>query len=116
VSCECGANFLFNSRTGGILLNYKRCALFWTSDIVSLVSQRTRGIGDFLFLNRWSHLSLRDTQREMSIAIQVALILFNSLTETIGDVLRPHFGTLQSVFINGLNDQHSDRVRIAALK
>ncbi|CAM6083186.1 unnamed protein product [Calypogeia fissa] len=47
---------------------------------------------------------------------EVALILFNSLTETIGDVMRPHFGTLQSVFISGLNDQHSNRVRIAALK
>lgn len=47
---------------------------------------------------------------------QVALILFSSLTETIGDLLRPHFATLQSVFISGLNDQQSNRVRVAALK
>ena len=31
-------------------------------------------------------------------------------------ILRPHFATLQSVFISGLNDQQSNRVRIAALK
>ncbi len=47
---------------------------------------------------------------------QVALILFSSLTETIGDLLRPHFATLQGVFVSGLNDQQSNRVRVAALK
>lgn len=54
--------------------------------------------------------------RVCQIGIQVALILFSSLTETIGDLLRPHFATLQSVFVNGLNDQQSNRVRVAALK
>jgi hypothetical protein len=47
---------------------------------------------------------------------QVALIMFCSLTETIGDFLKPHFATLQAIFIKGLQDLQSSKVRMAALK
>lgn len=41
--------------------------------------------------------------------------LFNSLTETIGDHLRPHFDTLHNIFVKGLQDPEAN-VRIASLK
>ncbi|ERN00947.1 importin-4 isoform X1 [Amborella trichopoda] len=47
---------------------------------------------------------------------EVALILFSSLTETIGEMFRPHLATLQSLFLKSLQDETSTRVRIAALK
>ena len=47
---------------------------------------------------------------------QVALIVFSTLTETIGDFLKPHFTTLQAIFMKGLQDPQSCKVRMAALK
>ncbi|XP_052205712.1 uncharacterized protein LOC127810332 [Diospyros lotus] len=47
---------------------------------------------------------------------EVALILFSSLTETIGNSFRPHFADLQSLLLKCLQDETSNRVRIAALK
>ncbi|KAI5071652.1 hypothetical protein GOP47_0013903 [Adiantum capillus-veneris] len=47
---------------------------------------------------------------------EVALILFSSLTETIWETLKPHYSTLQAVFVKGLQDRESERVRVAALK
>ncbi|KAL8171431.1 hypothetical protein V2J09_023235 [Rumex salicifolius] len=47
---------------------------------------------------------------------EVALILFSSLTETIGDTFRPHFPELQKLLLKCLQDESSNRVRIAALK
>lgn len=47
---------------------------------------------------------------------EVALILFSSLTETIGNTFRPHFADLQSLLLKCLQDETSNRVRVAALK
>jgi len=45
---------------------------------------------------------------------QVAMKLFDRLTETIGDHLRPHMHTLFQVFARGLTDQEIS-VRVASL-
>ncbi|XP_044490164.1 importin-4 [Mangifera indica] len=47
---------------------------------------------------------------------EVALILFSSLTETIGSAFQPHFADLQALLLKCLQDETSNRVRIAALK
>ncbi|KAJ8425778.1 hypothetical protein Cgig2_020916 [Carnegiea gigantea] len=47
---------------------------------------------------------------------EVSLILFSSLTETIGDTFRPHFADLQNLLLKCLQDEKSSRVRVAALK
>lgn len=47
---------------------------------------------------------------------EVALILFSSLTETIGNSFRPHFADLQALLLKCLQDETSNRVRVAALK
>ncbi|XP_019169356.1 PREDICTED: importin-4 [Ipomoea nil] len=47
---------------------------------------------------------------------EVALILFSSLTETIGNSFRPYFTDLQSLLLKCLQDEISSRVRVAALK
>ncbi|CAH1443872.1 unnamed protein product [Lactuca virosa] len=46
---------------------------------------------------------------------QVALILFSSLTETIGDSFRPYFADLQALLLKCLQDETSNNVRVAAL-
>ncbi|KAJ4964923.1 hypothetical protein NE237_016772 [Protea cynaroides] len=47
---------------------------------------------------------------------EVALILFSSLTETIGNTFQPYFTDLQSLLLKCLQDETSTRVRVAALK
>ncbi|OIV91535.1 hypothetical protein TanjilG_08947 [Lupinus angustifolius] len=47
---------------------------------------------------------------------EVALILFSSLTETIGSAFQPHFSDLQALLLKCLQDETSNRVRVAALK
>ncbi|KAG5000612.1 hypothetical protein JHK87_021684 [Glycine soja] len=47
---------------------------------------------------------------------EVALILFSSLTETIGNTFRPYFTRLQDLLLKCLQDETSNRVRVAALK
>ncbi|KAF5813829.1 putative importin-beta domain, importin beta family [Helianthus annuus] len=47
---------------------------------------------------------------------EVALILFSSLTETIGDSFRPYFADLQALLLKCLQDETSNNVRVAALK
>ncbi|XP_039044668.1 importin-4-like [Hibiscus syriacus] len=47
---------------------------------------------------------------------EVALILFSSLTETIGSTFRPHFAELQALLLKCLQDETSNLVRVAALK
>ncbi|KAJ7968063.1 importin-4 [Quillaja saponaria] len=47
---------------------------------------------------------------------QVALILFSSLTETIGNAFRPHFADLQAFLLKCLAHETSTRIRVAALK
>ena len=50
------------------------------------------------------------------IFLQVALILFSSLTETIGATFQSHLNNLQPILLKCLQDGTSSRVRIAALK
>ncbi|KAH9625215.1 hypothetical protein KSS87_003595 [Heliosperma pusillum] len=64
---------------------------------------RERSFTDF-------RLGLSEHQR------QVSLILFSSLTETIGDTFRPYFTDLQNLLLKCLQDEASSRVRVAALK
>ncbi|XP_038984750.1 probable importin subunit beta-4 isoform X3 [Phoenix dactylifera] len=47
---------------------------------------------------------------------EVALILFSSLTETIGPTFQSHFADLQPILLKCLQDETSTRVRVAALK
>ncbi|MCL7048765.1 hypothetical protein MKW94_029874 [Papaver nudicaule] len=47
---------------------------------------------------------------------EVALILFSSLTETIGNTFQTHFSELQFLLLKCLQDEASTRVRVAALK
>ncbi|KAL5999458.1 hypothetical protein ACLOJK_037743 [Asimina triloba] len=47
---------------------------------------------------------------------ETALILFSSLTETIGNTFQPYFADLQSLLLKCLQDEISTRVRVAALK
>ncbi|KAK6911106.1 Importin-beta, N-terminal domain [Dillenia turbinata] len=47
---------------------------------------------------------------------EVALILFSSLTETIGVAFKPYFAELQALLLKCLQDETSNRVRVAALK
>jgi hypothetical protein len=49
-------------------------------------------------------------------SLQVALILFSSLTETIGATFQSHLNNLQPILLKCLQDETSSRVRIAALK
>lgn len=46
---------------------------------------------------------------------EVALVVFTSLTDAIGNLLRQHFRQLTSIFVNGLSDQ-AQPVRVAAVK
>eukprot|EP01117_Protostelium_nocturnum_P017824 TRINITY_DN7326_c0_g1_i1.p1 TRINITY_DN7326_c0_g1~~TRINITY_DN7326_c0_g1_i1.p1 ORF type:complete len:1027 (-),score=371.02 TRINITY_DN7326_c0_g1_i1:121-3201(-) len=68
--------------------------------------------------NQWPELLqflFQCTQSPQSNHRQMAMSLFNSITENIGDYLRPHFQTLQSIFQKGLQDPES-QVRIASLQ
>lgn len=47
---------------------------------------------------------------------EVALVLFSSLTETIGSSFTPYFSDLKSLLLKCLEDETSSRVRVAALK
>eukprot|EP01018_Ginkgo_biloba_P037640 Gb_34115 [translate_table: standard] len=84
-----------------------------SANVVSVVAKYAVPAGE------WSELLpflFQCSQSAQEDHREVALILFSSLTETIGDVLRPHFAMLQSVFVKCLQDESSNRVRIAALK
>ncbi|KAK1309534.1 hypothetical protein QJS10_CPA09g00181 [Acorus calamus] len=56
------------------------------------------------------------SQSEQEDHREVALILFSSLTETIGHTFQPYFAQLQSLLLKCLQDESSNRVRVAALK
>ncbi|KAL2650159.1 hypothetical protein R1flu_018287 [Riccia fluitans] len=84
-----------------------------SANVVSVIAKHAVPAGEWPELLPFLFQCTKSAQEDHR---EVALILFSSLTETIGDVLRPHFCTLQSVFVAGLNDQQSNRVRIAALK
>ncbi|CAI8591539.1 unnamed protein product [Vicia faba] len=84
-----------------------------SANVVSIVAKYAVPSGEwpelFPFLFHSSQ-SPQEDQRE------VALILFSSLTETIGNAFRPHFADLQALLLKCLQDETSNRVRVAALK
>eukprot|EP00898_Chlorokybus_atmophyticus_P005187 jgi/Chlat1/566/Chrsp103S01005 len=85
----------------------KACA-----DVVSAIAKHT------VPANQWPELLpflFQCSQSPQEEHREVALVMFSSLTETIGEHLRPHFTTLQQVFMHGLKDANQ-RVRVAALK
>ena len=46
---------------------------------------------------------------------EAAIVVFTSLTDTLGEQMRPHFAQLQHIFVQGLQDS-APAVRLAALK
>lgn len=55
------------------------------------------------------------TQSPDPLHREMAMNLFNVLTETIGDYLRPHFQVLHKIFVAGLQDPEN-KVRLASLR
>ncbi|XP_010451154.1 PREDICTED: importin-4-like [Camelina sativa] len=84
-----------------------------SANVVSVVAKYAVPAGEWpdllTFLFQCSQ-SLQEDHRE------VALILFSSLTETIGNTFRPYFADLQALLLKCMQDESSSRVRIAALK
>ncbi|KAL9246199.1 hypothetical protein vseg_019764 [Gypsophila vaccaria] len=84
-----------------------------SANVVSVVAKYAVPAGEWPdllpFLFQCSQ-SLQEDHREVS------LILFSSLTETIGDTFRPYFADLQNLLLKCLQDESSSRVRVAALK
>ncbi|CAN7081828.1 unnamed protein product [Brassica oleracea var. botrytis] len=84
-----------------------------SANVVSVVAKYAVPAGEWpdllTFLFQCSQ-SAQEDHRE------VALILFSSLTETIGNTFRPYFADLQALLLKCMQDESSSRVRIAALK
>ncbi|XP_022984939.1 importin-4-like [Cucurbita maxima] len=84
-----------------------------SANVVSIVAKYAVPAGEWPellpFLFQCSQSSEEDHR-------EVALILFSSLTETIGNTFLPHFTDLQALLLKCLQDETSSRVRIAALK
>ncbi|KAK3011325.1 hypothetical protein RJ639_011712 [Escallonia herrerae] len=84
-----------------------------SANVVSIIAKYAVPSGEwpelFPFLFQCSQ-SAQEDHRE------VALILFSSLTETVGNSFRPYFADLQSLLLKCLQDESSNRVRVAALK
>ncbi|VFQ81777.1 unnamed protein product [Cuscuta campestris] len=84
-----------------------------SANVVSIIAKYAVPAGEwpdllpFLFQCSQSH---QEDHRE------VGLILFSSLTETIGSSFQPYFTELQSLLLKCLQDEASSRVRVAALK
>ncbi|XP_010438570.1 PREDICTED: importin-4-like isoform X2 [Camelina sativa] len=84
-----------------------------SANVVSVVAKYAVPAGEWpdllTFLFQCSQSSQEDHR-------EVALILFSSLTETIGNTFRPYFADLQALLLKCMQDESSSRVRIAALK
>ncbi|XVE91917.1 hypothetical protein REPUB_Repub01dG0052500 [Reevesia pubescens] len=84
-----------------------------SANVVSIVAKYAVPAGE------WSDLLpflFQCSQSPQEDHREVALILFSSLTETIGSTFRPHFAELQALLLKCLQDETSNRVRVAALK
>ncbi|XP_010916537.1 probable importin subunit beta-4 [Elaeis guineensis] len=84
-----------------------------SANVVSVIAKYAVPAGEWPdllpFLFQCSH-SAQEDHRE------VALILFSSLTETIGPTFQSHLSDLQPILLKCLQDETSTRVRVAALK
>ncbi|XP_020584576.1 importin-4 isoform X2 [Phalaenopsis equestris] len=84
-----------------------------SANVVSIIAKYAVPAGEWPdllpFLFQCSQSSQEDHR-------EVALILFSSLTETIGSTFHAHLVDLQPILLKCLQDERSGRVRIAALK
>ncbi|XP_057430395.1 uncharacterized protein LOC130723389 [Lotus japonicus] len=84
-----------------------------SANVVSIVAKYAVPSGDWPDLLPFLFQCSQSPQEDHR---EVALILFSSLTETIGNAFRPHFADLQALLLKCLQDETSNRVRVAALK
>ncbi|ONK65428.1 uncharacterized protein A4U43_C07F37020 [Asparagus officinalis] len=84
-----------------------------SANVVSIIAKYAVPAGEWPdllpFLFQCSQSSQEDHR-------EVALILFSSLTETIGSTFQSHLADLQPILLKCLQDEASTRVRVAALK
>ncbi|WOL18351.1 putative importin subunit beta-4 isoform X1 [Canna indica] len=84
-----------------------------SANVVSIIAKYAVPAGEWPdllpFLFQCSQSSQEDHR-------EVALILFSSLTETIGPTFQTHLADLQPILLKCLQDETSTRVRVAALK
>lgn len=69
--------------------------------------------------NKWNELLeflLQGTRHADSGMRETSMLLFRALAEVIGQHLKPHFATLLQIFLAGLADPQSAKVRSEALK
>lgn len=84
-----------------------------SANVVSIIAKYAIPAGE------WSELLpflFQCSQSQQEDHREVALILFSSLTETIGATFQSHLNNLQPILLKCLQDETSSRVRIAALK
>ncbi|GAA0166650.1 transporter [Lithospermum erythrorhizon] len=84
-----------------------------SANVVSIIAKYAVPSGEWPDLLPFLFQCSQSTQEEHR---EVALILFSSLTETIGSSFQPYFSDLQSLFLKCLQDETSNRIRVAALK
>ncbi|XP_011087737.1 importin-4 isoform X1 [Sesamum indicum] len=84
-----------------------------SANVVSIIAKYAVPAGEWPDLLPFLFQCSQSAQEEHR---EVALILFSSLTETIGNSFRPYFADLQSLLLKCLQDETSNRVRVAALK
>ncbi|KAK4743269.1 hypothetical protein SAY87_001270 [Trapa incisa] len=84
-----------------------------SANVVSIVAKYAVPAGEWPDLLNFLFQCSQSSQEDHR---EVALILFSSLTETIGNAFQPYFSDLQTLLLKCLQDATSNRVRIAALK
>ncbi|KAH6768861.1 ARM repeat superfamily protein [Perilla frutescens var. frutescens] len=84
-----------------------------SANVVSIIAKYAVPAGEWSDLLPFLFQCSQSAQEEHR---EVALILFSSLTETIGNSFRPYFADLQALLLKCLQDETSNCVRVAALK
>ncbi|KAL6545742.1 hypothetical protein OROGR_009616 [Orobanche gracilis] len=101
------------SLTESIIVEHSPPVRRASAHVVSIIAKYAVPAGEWPDLLPFLFQCCQSTQEEHR---EVALILFSSLTETIGNSFQPYFMDLQSLLLKCLQDEASNRVRIAALK
>ncbi|XP_068648422.1 uncharacterized protein [Aristolochia californica] len=84
-----------------------------SANVVSIIAKYAVPAGDWPDLLPFLFQCSQSGQEDHR---EVALILFSSLTETIGNTFQRHFADLHALLLKCLQDETSTRVRVAALK
>ncbi|KAB1207042.1 putative importin subunit beta-4 [Morella rubra] len=84
-----------------------------SANVVSIIAKYAVPAGEWPDLLPFLFQCSQSAQEEHR---EVGLILFSSLTETIGNRFRPHYADLQALLLKCLQDETSNCVRVAALK